>query len=144
MNNLKPTQNLQPFRHFCMSIGVLPTSYLESLSYAELLYWFCDYLKNTVILTINNNSDCVKELQENFSSFTNNITNLYNQLKNYVDNYFKNLDVQEEINNKLDEMASNGYFLDLLTQFLGPRFYYTYNNVSEMKNDISLVPRSCL
>ena len=141
MDNLKPTQNLQPFRHFCMSIGVLPTSYLESLSYAELLYWFCNYLQNTVIPTINNNSECVKELQVKYIEFTDNtnsnykkftdatntnykkftdttntnykkFTDLINKtvadLEDYMDNYFNNLDVQQEIDNKLEQMALSG------------------------------------
>ena len=30
------------------------------------------------------------------------LTNAFTELQNYVNNYFENLDVQEEINNKLD------------------------------------------
>lgn len=128
MDTLKPTQNLQPFRHFCMSIGSLPTSYLESISYAELLFWFSDYLKNTVIPTINNNSDCVKELQA-----------LYIHLKSYADNYFNNLDVQEQINNKLDIMANDGTLSNLLSNFLN--LQKTYPNLSSMLNDNFLISR---
>ena len=36
---------------------------------------------------------------------TENLTNAFIELQNYVNDYFENLDVQEEINNKLDEMA---------------------------------------
>ena len=104
MNNLPSNpqiniEGLKPFRKFCMTIGALPSSYLETLTYQELLLWFCSYLQDTVIPAINNNAEAVEELQ-----------NLYVELKNYCDNYFKNLDVQEEINNKLDEMASNRNF----------------------------------
>ena len=88
---------LRPFKRFCMTVGNLPSSYVESLTYAELLYWLCDYLEKTVIPTINNNAEAVKEIQK-----------LFEQLQDYVNNYFKNLDVQEEINNKLDEMVENG------------------------------------
>lgn len=110
-------KDLQPFKKFCMTIGALPSSYLESLTYQELLLWFCDYLQNTVIPTINNNADAVEELQ-----------NLYIELKNYVDNYFKNLDVQEEINNKLDEMASDGTLENIIN-----------NNIfKELNNKITL------
>lgn len=35
---------------------------------------------------------------------------MFNQLKSYVDDYFKNLDVQTEINIKLDNMLANGDF----------------------------------
>lgn len=101
------TENLQPFKKFCMTIGALPSSYLESLTYQELLLWFCDYLKNTVIPTVNNNAKAVEELQ-----------NLYVELKDYVDNYFTNLDVQEEINKKLDEMVEDGTFLQIINKFI--------------------------
>lgn len=34
-----------------------------------------------------------------------NVTNAFIDLQNYVNNYFENLDVQDEINNKLNEMT---------------------------------------
>lgn len=44
------------------------------------------------------------------------LTNTFNTLKNYVDNYFNNLDVQDEINNKLNEMASDGTLANIINQ----------------------------
>lgn len=38
------------------------------------------------------------------------------ELKAFVNNYFDNLDVQQEINNKIDEMAANGDLLALLEE----------------------------
>ena len=55
-----------------------------------------------------------KALQKNFDS----LQDAFNDLKNYVQDYFKNLDVQEEINNKLDEMYNNGLFEVLLNKFV--------------------------
>ena len=40
-----------------------------------------------------------KAMQKNFD----NLQDAFNDLKSYVQDYFKNLDVQDEINNKLDE-----------------------------------------
>ena len=100
---MKEIIKLPPFKRFCMTIGNLPSSYVESLTYAELLYWFCDYLQNKVIPTIDNNAQAVQELQ-----------GLFTELQNYVNNYFENLDVQEEINNKLDEMVESGTLAELL------------------------------
>ena len=70
-------ENLKPFPKFCYTIGMIPTSYKESLTYEEQLIWFCSFLQDTVIPTVNNNGQAVEELQ-----------NLYVELKNYVDNYF--------------------------------------------------------
>ena len=85
------------FHKFCVAIAPFPENFINCMSNAELLYWLCNYLENTVIPAVNNNGECVTELQ-----------NLFTELKNYCDNYFTNLDVQEEINNKLDELAENG------------------------------------
>lgn len=42
----------------------------------------------------------------------------FKDLKNFVDNYFKNLDVQEEINNKLDDLLNSGRLDVLLSLFI--------------------------
>ena len=97
-------QNPLPFRVFCQK--VIPLAFDESMSYLELLYALLHYLKETVIPAVNNNADAVEELQ-----------NLYIQLKNYVDNYFDNLDVQTEINNKLNEMASDGTLAKIIEDY---------------------------
>lgn len=40
------------------------------------------------------------------------------EFRDFVTNYFDNLDVQQEINNKLDEMAEDGTLTDLIRPFL--------------------------
>ena len=42
----------------------------------------------------------------------------FKDLKEFVDGYFNNLDVQEEINKKLDSMASNGTLSNLIAPFI--------------------------
>ena len=44
--------------------------------------------------------------------------NAWNELHEFVDTYFENLDVQQEINNKLDEMAEGGELLDLMKPYV--------------------------
>ena len=111
--------HLRPFSKFIMSIGELPTSYLDSLSYAEQITWFCDYLQNNVIPAINNNADALEEVQT-----------LMTQLQEYVDNYFTNLDVQEEINNKLDSMVESGELTALIGAYVDPRLITFENTVN--------------
>lgn len=93
--------DLKPFRFWCQK--VLPLVYDDELSYYELLCKVVDYLNKTME-NVNNLSENFDELQQ-----------MFNTLKQYVDNYFKNLDVQEEINKKLDEMANSG-ILNILLQ----------------------------
>lgn len=83
---------------FCNYIfKAIPLAFDESLSYYECLCGLLNYLKNTIIPTVNNNADAVIELQ-----------GLFEKLQTFVNNYFDNLDVQQEINNKLDEMVADG------------------------------------
>lgn len=141
------TVDTQPFRRLIMTIGELPTSFIESMTYYELLAWFTNYLETVIIPTVNNNGECVEELQQKYielkhnteaeiarfeddtdaeierfenatdaeiERFETDLTEAFNTLKNFVDNYFENLDVQEEIDNKLDEMANNGSLYRLI------------------------------
>lgn len=106
MNNnpiIKPEFVPNPFKYFCTTIGYIPTSYKDSLDYYEQLLWLVKFLENKVIPAVDNNALAVTELQ-----------GLYIQLKNYVDHYFDNLDLQEEVNNKLDEMAASGELNELI------------------------------
>ena len=118
-----------PFRVFCQK--VIPLAFDESMSYLELLYSLLHYLKETVIPAVNNNADAVTELQ-----------NLYIELKSYVDNYFENLDVQEEINNKLDEMVQDGTLQEIITTYLQINGVLAFNTVNDMKNATNLIDGS--
>lgn len=61
------------------------------------------------------------------------LTTEFNNLYNYVDNYFKNLDIQEEINTKIDEMAEDGYFQTLVENYATP----ILNDLTERVNDLA-------
>lgn len=54
-----------------------------------------------------------KAMQKNFD----NLQDAFNDLKSYVQDYFKNLDVQDEINNKIDSLVANGYFDTFLNDY---------------------------
>lgn len=125
LNQLKPVGNITPFAKFCCTIGNLPSSYLASWTYEEQLLWFCDYLQNTVIPAVNTNAEAVTELQ-----------GLYVQLKNYVEHYFDNLDVQNQINNKLDEMASDGTLENIINNQI---FSQINSDISDLKNDVTVL-----
>lgn len=128
-NDLRPINTIPNFKRFCMTIGELPTSYLETMTYYEMLVWFTEYMKNTIIPTINNNGLAVQELQDK-----------YIELKSYVDNYFTNLDVQEEINNKLDEMVADGTIQNLLLNYLNLINVRYYDTFIEALNDNKIIP----
>lgn len=109
----------------------IPLAFDESMSYYETLCGLLSYLKDTVIPTVNNNADAIIEVQ-----------NLMNELQSYVDNYFKNLDVQNEINNKLDQMATDGELEEIISAYLKSNAIIGYNTVIDLKNATNLIDGS--
>lgn len=110
---------LQPFRYWCQK--VLPLVYDDSLSYYELLCKVVNYLNISM---------------EDVETLHDDVTNLhsaYQELQSYVNNYFSTLDVQNEINNKLDEMSTNGTLSNLLAPLVQGFSMPTFvNSVSKM------------
>lgn len=91
-------KKVSPFKNFCISLGNLPTSYLESMSYYETLCWLIKYLENTINPAINNNAEAIKEIED----------------------YLKDLDLTDEVNAKLDEMAEDGTLAEIINvQMIG-------------------------
>ena len=81
--------NVEGFKRLCVTIGNLPTSYTDSLSYYECLMWLCNYIEKTIVPAINENAETV------------------NQLKEYVDEYLVDMDeVKEQIVGILNDISN--------------------------------------
>ena len=128
---MKNVNKIGAFTKMCCTIGNLPTSYMMSMTYEEQLLWLCNYLEKTIIPALNGNAEAVEELQAQF-----------NLLKSYVDNYFEDLDIQEEINNKLDDMAEKGELTDIIAQYLQLAGILAYDTISDMVEATNLVDGS--
>lgn len=109
----------EPFIYYCQK--VIPLAFDESLSYYEVLCHLTAKIKK-VIDEQNIEGQAIQELQEK-----------YLLLVDYVDHYFDNLDIQEEINNKLDEMAESGELADIIAQYLGLAGMLVYDTLQDMK-----------
>ena len=134
------TGDTRPFRFWCQK--ALPLVYDDSLSYYEVLCKMADYLNNfmTDLTTVENTmtefgqqfvinqqflnsmadqlGQNVADLEEYINDRMTDFMGAYTQLQSYVNNYFDNLDVQQEINNKLDAMASDGTLNNLFDPVL--------------------------
>lgn len=136
MNNQSPSVpteevvDLSPFKRMVMTIGTLPTAFIESMTYYEALAYFVKYLEE-VTAAVNQNAEATKELQT-----------LFSELKNYVDTYFDNLDIQEEINNKLDEMAESGELAEIIAEYLNSNAIMSYNTIADMSVATNLIDGS--
>lgn len=107
-----PRPNFKKVTFLCMQ-QLTNFPYIEedfdALTNYELLSKVVEYL-NKVIANENEQNESIIELYNSF-----------NDLKNYVDNYFENLDVQDEINNKLDEMVEDGTLQDIIIAYSLPK-----------------------
>lgn len=97
-------KRLHPFKWFVIQNFPFIEADFDAITNYQLYCKVVEYLNKTI-----NSQNTVGAQMEN-------LTNAFINLQNYVNNYFNNLDVQDEINNKLDEMAENGQLLELLNQ----------------------------
>lgn len=113
---------------FIYTLGVLPTSYLMSMTYQEQVTWLCNYIQTTLIPQINEDVEAIQELQNlyellrtyvntSIEEFETSVNNEVQSLEDFMNNYFNNLDVQEEIDRKLDIMASNGTLAQIIEDY---------------------------
>ena len=109
-NNFVPEQEsykpLSPFKLFVKSNFPFIEATYEALDNYGLYCKVVEYLNDV----ISNENTVESNVQELYNSFVS--------LNGYVSNYFDNLDVQEEINNKLDNLVNDGTFSRILNQEL--------------------------
>lgn len=98
-------RNLRGLRSFCIEEFPFLCEDFDSLTTYELLSKVICFLKAIGVQ--------VEELTKAF----NDLKDDFNELEKFVLEWFDNLDVQEEINNKLDEMANNGELEAIFTNF---------------------------
>lgn len=113
---------LTPFKFFCLTNFPFIEEDFDALTYYQLLCKVVEYLNN-IITSTNSIGTQAEEL-----------TNAFNTLQNYVDNYFTNLDVQEEINKKLDEMSKDGTLANIINQEVFTKINNNLLNYVNVKN----------
>ena len=102
----------------------------DALTDYQLLSKVVEYL-NKVITSQN---EVIDEMES--------LTVAFNQLQSFVENYFENLDVQEEINNKLEQMAEAGTLQEIITQYIQANVAWCFDTVADMKASTNLVAGS--
>ena len=110
---------LPPFQSWLASN--IPAVYDNTMTYYEELCALLKYLQDQVVPALNENAEGITVLSE------------------YVEHYFDNLDVQEEINNKLDQMAEDGTLQEIIGSYLEANVAWTFDTVADMKNSENLV-----
>lgn len=133
---IEHSKPVPPFVKFCAAN--IPMVFDDSLSYYEALCALWKWLQTDVIDVINNNATVTEAYRDEVYQYKQAV----DQLHDYVENYFANLDVQEEINNKLDEMAEQGVLADIISQYLNSVAVFGYDTVASMKSSENLIDGS--
>lgn len=95
---------------------------------------------NADITTFKNDINTAITAFENSTTTTvNNYIGLYNALKSFVDNYFATLDVQDEINSKLDIMKTDGTLAEVINEQIFDNLSTKIDNVGYSIKDFPLL-----
>ena len=125
-----PYKHLTPFKRCVLQNFPFIEADFDALTNYGLLCKIVEYL-NKVINSQN-------EVQDNVET----LNNAFIELKAYVDNYFDNLDVQEEIDHKLDEMADDGTLQEIVGAYLQANVAWTFDSVADMQDADNLIAGS--
>ena len=87
-------------------------------------------------------TDYVNDFVDDTTETVNDYIAKFVALKDYVDDYFENLDVQEEINNKLDAMEEAGTLQEIITTYIQSNVAWTFDTVADMKLATNLIAGS--
>ena len=123
-------KKLTPFKWFVLENFPFIEADFDALTDWQL---FCKLGKE--INKIINSQNVVGEQMEE-------VTNNMISLQEFVENYFDNLDIQEEVNTKLNEMAESGELAEIISQYLELSGIFSYNNLEEMLSATNLINNS--
>lgn len=104
---------MPPFKSWLASN--IPAVYDNTMSYYEELCALIAYLEKQVTPAVNANTTGLAAL------------------KKYVEDYFKDLDIQTEIDNKLDEMAESGQLAEIIAQYIELNGVLAYDTKTQLK-----------
>lgn len=110
-NNYTDMKNLTPFKLCVLQNFPFIEADFDAVTNYQLLCKVVEYL-NKIIDNNNKQNDNINQLEQNFIT-----------LYDYVNNYFSNLDVQEEINKKIDELITTGVFNSFLSGIYTPEMF---------------------
>ena len=117
----------------------------DALTDYELLCLVVKFL-NDVITNQNEQNASITRMYESFLALQDYVNDTkdeledaFNNLDDYVRNYFDNLDVQDEINNKLDDMVEAGTLQEIIADYLNSKAIFGFDTVAAMKDATNLI-----
>lgn len=128
-------KNLTPFKSWLLlqinTWGQVNFPFVES-DFDELTnYGMMQKLMGALNDVISNMNDVEEDVTNIFNAFT--------ELQTYVNDYFDNLDVEDEINAKLDDMAQDGTLENLIGAYIQPRIDAQNTEIANIRNMVENV-----
>lgn len=131
-DKIEKAPNVPAFVRFVAS--TIPMVFDDSMSYYEALANLVHYIQDTVDV-VNNNATVTEEYIQ-----------LTKDMKEYMDHYFDNLNVQNEINNKLDAMAKDGTFASIFNEYfsdyVNPQIESQNNRITSIEDKVNAATSS--
>lgn len=116
-------ENLSPFKFFILeTFPFIQQEYFDAMNEWQM---FCK-VGEKINEIINSQNSVGQETEALYNAFIN--------LQNYINNYLDNLDIQEEVNNKLNDMAESGELGEIINQEIFTELNNKINAVKNMSN----------
>lgn len=132
MNNLIDNKRIPYFRMWCQQNFPFIEEDFDALTNYQLLCKIVEYL-NTVIDSQNTTNENVSIINNNFLELKQTLEKEYTDLYDYVNN----LDLQEYVNKKLDEMAESGQLQELFDNLARTKLNnYSNSNQAIFSDDL--------
>lgn len=132
MNNLIDNKRIPYFRMWCQQNFPFIEEDFDALTNYQLLCKIVEYL-NTVIDSQNTTNENVSIINNNFLELKQTLEKEYTDLYDYVNN----LDLQEYVNKKLDEMAESGQLQELFNNLARTKLNsYSNSNQAIFSDDL--------
>lgn len=94
----------------CEAWGIIPTSFAQSMAWEEQVLWLSKFLQTQVIPVVNGHTEAIKA----------------------IEHWLDNLDLQDEVDTKLDEMAESGELTDIIAQYLDLAGVLAYKTIDDL------------
>ena len=85
------------FRMFPKSIGELPTSYRESISYEEQILWLCNFIEKEILPQIDISQETVAKIEASFEELKNEVESKLNEFGININEVKVYSDAQNEL-----------------------------------------------
>ena len=119
----KYNYKLTPFKLCVLQNFPFIEADFDAITNYQLLCKVVEYLNHVI--------DNQNTVEDNFKVMADNLTTLYN--------FLDTLDLQDEVNNKLDEMTEEGTLQEIISQYLNSNAVFGFNNIESMKNASNLI-----